>query len=58
VSDERTINLGGQPDPRDEIRLQSGDCVVSIWLPASLRPMSAAINALTAAGFDQQKPDA
>lgn len=57
MSDERTINLGGQPDPRDEIRLQSGDCVVSIWLPASLRPMSAAIQALTAAGFDQQKPE-
>lgn len=55
MSDERLIDLSEPPDPRQEIRLQSGDCVVSIWLPASVRPMSAAIQALAAAGFEQQK---
>lgn len=47
------IDLAKPPDPRQEIRLQSGDCVVSIWLPASITPMSAAIQALAAAGFTQ-----
>lgn len=48
----RTIDLEQPPDREQEIRLQSGDCVVSIWLPASAGEIGRALSALSDAGFD------
>lgn len=52
MTDERIIDLEGAPDPNQEIRLESDNCIVSIWMPAPIEPMGRAIEALANAGFD------
>lgn len=49
---ERHIDLRDPPDGFDEVRLQRGDCIVSIWLPALAPGVAEAMLALANIGFD------
>lgn len=54
---ERKAHLGYPPRSENEVRVSRGDCVVSIWLPASLDDVSAALTALGEQGFEFHKGD-
>ena len=52
MADIRTVDLEANPDGHDEVRLQRGGCIVSIWLPADATDCAEAMKALCEIGFD------
>ena len=50
--DVRIVDLTAPPDTSEELRLQMGSCIVSIWLPALLSDLGQVMSALAEIGFD------